>query len=281
MLGLKPSLSTIDDIKRVARQRKKELKLKHTDALNQAAREVGFENFRHAVNKCKSDGQFMPPSEASLLPKFQIRLTQYWTDRETRFRGRESLEISLSKPLNQLISFERLRLIRGFASVLPMSDLEYQLDFITHSQGNAQRTLLACSRILSFMDATGLLPSSGFRKAYPARHWHVPSQDHATYWFDPKTRRYLIADEPYQREYSAEFQKREEWLTTHGYVMQTPTWLGMYNPYMDETNGSRLHLISHAERGVNLAQVVSALNGLKVPVGDKGWTGISGKSTRI
>jgi len=281
MLGLKLFLSTIDDIKRVARRHKKELGLKHTDALNQAAREVGFESFRHAINKCKSDGQFMLSNKASQLSKFQIRLTQYWADQETRFRGRESLEIPLSKPLNQLISFGRLRLIRGFARVLQRDDLEYQLDHVTHSQKTAQSTLLACSRILSFMDATGLLPSSGFRKAYPARHWHVPSQDHATYWFDPKTKRYLIADEPYQREFHTELQKRKEWLITHEYVMKTPTWLGMYNPYMDETNGSRLHLISHAERGIDLAQVVSALNGLKMPVGVEGWTGSSGKFTPI
>lgn len=281
MLGQKPSLSIINDIKRIARQLKKELRLKHTGALDQAARKVGFENFRHALNKCKSSSQFMASNKAILLPKFQFRLTQYWADRKTKLRGYESIEISLTKPLNNLISLERLRLARGFARVLPINDLEYQLEFITHSQLNAQSTLLACSRILSFMDATGLLPSSGFRKAYPTRHWHIPSQDHATYWFEPRTRRYLIADEPYQHEFNSELHKRKEWLTTHGYAMQTPTWLGMYNPYMDENNGSRLHLISHGERGINLDQVVSVLNGLDMPVGDRGWTGSSGKPTPI
>jgi hypothetical protein len=155
------------------------------------------------------------------------------------------------------------------------------MEFVTDSQENAQNSLHMAARVLAFMEATGLQPSTGFHRAYPKGSTNVPGQDHARFWFDPATRRYLICDEPYQREFNSELPKRLAWLEKFNYVMQTPDWLGMYNPYMDETNGSRLHLISHATKGINLTPLIFNLNRLPAPIGLKPWSGVSGPQLLI
>ncbi|MDP1953016.1 MAG: hypothetical protein Q8K71_00895 [Polaromonas sp.] len=127
----------------------------------------------------------------------------------------------------------------------------------------------------SFQKKTSRQPSSGDQRAMPARQWSIPGQDHARAWYDPVTRRYLIADEPYQRELQKAMPKRTAWLEEFGYVMQLPDWPGMYNPYMDLVNGSRLCLVTHASKGVDLERVVAALYCLTPPLGSGPWGGIS------
>lgn len=43
--------STLEGIKRLAKSIKKEKGIQHSDALNEAAKVAGYENFRHAQNK--------------------------------------------------------------------------------------------------------------------------------------------------------------------------------------------------------------------------------------
>lgn len=45
------SHSTLEGIKRMAKRIKKEKGVKHSDALNEAAKVAGYENFKHAQNK--------------------------------------------------------------------------------------------------------------------------------------------------------------------------------------------------------------------------------------
>jgi hypothetical protein len=247
MLGQIKVLPILEEIKRNARIIKKTHGVPHFEALNRAAVLIKFENYRHARKSVTTgDSTTKPLAPAT---QFIIRISQFWADGEQR--GKETLEVALSRPLLQITKPQRLRLIRGLARSREISDGVYESEYVTHGQVHAQGVL------------------------YSAK---IPGEDHVKIWFDPKTLRYVICDEPYQREFNNELSQRQAWLETFGYAMATPEWLGTYNPYMDESNGSRLHLVSHATKGVDVKLLASALNTLPAPVGHGRWSGVSGPS---
>lgn len=75
--------------------------------------------------------------------------------------------------------------------------------------------------------------------------------------------------------------KRIAWLERFGYVMQKPTWHGMHNPSLDSEGGSRLHLVTHATKGINLDPLVAALNRLPPPLVYQAWNGVSSQQEAI
>jgi hypothetical protein len=274
MLGQNKVLPVLEEIKRNARIIKKTLGVAHSDALNRAAVLSQFENYRHACNTVKAG----KTSLVSLSPprQFTAKISQFWAADEQR--GKETLEVVLSRPLSEITTPQRLKLIRGLSTARQIGENLFEGVYVSRGQLQAQELLYTASRTLTFMDATGLQPSTGWQKAYPRGESKIPGEDHAKIWFEPKTLRYVICDEPYQREFNDELSKRQEWLAKFGYVMATADWLGTYNPYMDEFNGSRLHLISHATKGLDVKLLASILNNLPKPVGRGVWSGISGPS---
>ena len=274
MLGQNKVLPLLEEIKRNARIIKKTLGVSHSEALNRAAVLSKFENYLHARNSVRAgEPNTKLPSPTR---QFRIKISQFWAAGVQR--GKETLEVVLSRPLSEITTPNRLKLIRGMASTRQVGENIYEGEYVTHSQVHAQGLLYTASRALTFMNATGLQPSTGWQKAYPRGESKVPGEDHAKIWFDPKTLRYVICDEPYQREFNSELSRRQAWLEKFGYVMATPDWLGTYNPYMDEYNGSRLHLMSHATKGLDVKLLASMLDKLPDPVGNGVWSGISGPS---
>ena len=274
MLGQNKVLPLLEEIKRNARIIKKTLGVSHSEALNRAAVLSKFENYLHARNSVRAgEPNTKLPSPTR---QFRIKISQFWAAGVQR--GKETLEVVLSRPLSEITTPNRLKLIRGMASTRQVGENIYEGEYVTHSQVHAQGLLYTASRALTFMNATGLQPSTGWQKAYPRGESKVPGEDHAKIWFDPKTLRYVICDEPYQREFNNELSRRQAWLEKFGYVMATPDWLGTYNPYMDEYNGSRLHLMSHATKGLDVKLLASMLDKLPDPVGNGVWSGISGPS---
>jgi hypothetical protein len=280
MTGHHQKLPLQEEIKRSARVFKKTLSLGHTRALDKASVENGFQNYQHAY-KAGFVAPSAPKKSKGVPPRFEISVSMYWKDKKLSLHGRETLQIFLTKPLSEITTLANFKLLRGLANSTKLGESSFQRDFVTHNQADARNELYLASRTLAFMDATGLQPSSGWTRAYPRGQTKIPGEDHARIWFDPKTRRYLICDEPYQWEFNEAMELRFEWLTKHGYAMQTPTWLGTYNPYMDATNGSRLHLITHATKGVNLEPLIHKLNLLPPPIGNEPWAGISAPPTML
>lgn len=268
-------LPLLDEIKRIARLLKKQSPVQHALALDIAARQLGYQNIRHAQNAARTNPSLAPQSVVTLPAGFPITVGQYWIDGDLSVRGRETLEIVLSRPLDKISSMQKLNLARRLRQLIRFGASRFEMEYVSSSQMQARENLYLAARTLAFMDATGLQPSSGYRRALPAGQWSVPGEDHSSSWYDPATRRYLIADEPYQRDIRMDMPKRMEWLERFGYVMQCPDWLGMHNPYMDIDNGSRLHLITHATKGVDLDRVVSALSRLPPPIGKRPWSGVS------
>jgi hypothetical protein len=96
--------SNLANIKRLANQLKKRDGIPHRRALDLAARSAGFERYEHARTSIGDRSA-------------RVFLTGYWEDQETFERGRESLPVTLSRPLLELVSKTELKLVGGLASM--------------------------------------------------------------------------------------------------------------------------------------------------------------------
>lgn len=261
--------SSLEGIKRLAKSLKTELGVQHTPALDEAARRAGYQNFRHARKVLPAQGA---PGKSS-APGHSVFITVYWRDRETSAKGRETMTISLSVPWGELITAAQFENHRAFVNFRAEGPDHLARSALTSSQSQARRLVCATARTLHFMDATKLCPSKSYRRAYPGGRSSnaVPGHDHDSIWYDRESKRYLFADEPYERAAGSNAVERAEWARRHGYVIVKPEWLGMYNP----DGGSRLYLISDLEKGIPLEPIVAALNKLPPPIAEGTWNGDS------
>ncbi|ABO59896.1 hypothetical protein LA345_39825 (plasmid) [Burkholderia vietnamiensis] len=268
--------ASIEAIKRAAKALKKEKGIQHSEALNEASREYGFDNFRHAQNVLPRTGQ-----GDGAVRRFPLTLCAYWYERESRTRGRESLTIELSARWNDLIAIRQLDDARGLVGMRPEPSTE-QGDRTSvlsrqHSyrdQAEARAVVCMAARTLQFIDATRLRPSSGRRRAYPnGRHpsaLHIPRQDHTDIWMDAEGR-YLVTDEPYSAETVFADKERIAWGERYGFSFAKPSWAGMHAPY----GGTGLILGSRNDTGVPLEPIVAALAALPAPTDENEWSGES------
>lgn len=213
--------STIDGIKRLAKTIKRERNIPHHQALDLAARAAGFENIRHAQDRL--DHGPLPAASRG----HSVYLTCYWATRGAR--GREVLQLQLSKPLAVLLTPSQVRRARNLGSFrFEFEDhLEREVDLDT--QAGARNELFAVSRTLKFLAATGLRPTTTRtqEKAF-SRFQSLPGRDHPSHWWDPATSAWVYLDEPYH----ANVEQRLEWAHQAGVQMIVPEWEGLYAPGM-------------------------------------------------
>ena len=264
--------STMDGIKRLAKSFKTQRGIQHAQALDEGAKVAGFENYRHARNKLKVAAQ------SSAKPRFRHRvyITVYWHDKRSGERGRETLTLQLTTLWSELIQpaqFQNHRAMVHFHRDGPDHLAQHEL---SGSQSRARSSVCAVARTLQFMDATKLKPSKGYSRVYPDGRSSsaVPEHDHESVWYDPETKRYLYADEPYAVDAEKAIQERNAWADRHGFTIIKASWSGMYY-----SNGAtRLYLISHAQKGIPLDPVVAALEHLPAPMNEDTWNGESAPS---
>jgi hypothetical protein len=246
----------------------------HARALDAAAAENGFQNFRHAQRE-------LGDPVASARP-FAITLTAWWSDRESRGHGMEKLTVRYAKPLRDIVTPAQWAHARYLGHFALSSAGELYRTRTSDSQNYARTTVCGAARELEFMCATGLRPSGGYKRALPnvrgryadADSVHArkpPGQDHPSAWFDPGTKRYLYAIEPYLSRAEGTADRRAQWCDVHGYDELVPAWPGMYAPHIE----ARLYLLSRREKGVPLGPIGMALNTLPPPVMMDQWPGES------
>lgn len=257
--------STLGGIKRLAKSIKVDRGIQHARALDAAAQAAGFENFRHAQNVLP-DGQSHP--------RHPVFLTVYWRDKKSGERGRETLKLELDILWSELIRPTQFGVVRGLRRFKQEGPDHLARTELADSQNAARGYVCHAARTLQFMCATGLQPSKSHSRAYPGGRSSnaVPGQDHDSAWYDRKTKRYLLVDEPYEESAKSRDQERQKWAQHHGFLIVKPSWPGMYYP----EGGSRLYLIADAERGIPLQPVVAALDRLPAPIVKEPWSGESG-----
>ena len=260
--------SSLDGIKRLAKTIKHEQGIKHHQALEEAAKLGGFQNFRHANNILVANHSPVKQQESHI-----VFITAYWKDRNTNTRGRETLTIRLSMPWGELIQPAQFQNHRAFINVRAEGPDHLARSDMSSSQSGARRLVCATARTLNFMDATKLRPSKSHSKAYPGGRLTnaVPGKDHHSVWYDRESKRYLFVDEPYEKAVESRVSERAEWAKRHGHMIQKPDWPGMYNP----DGGSRLYLIADAKKGIPLEPIIAVLNMLPTPITEENWNGES------
>lgn len=241
--------STIDGIKRLAKEVKTERGIKHTAALDEISRAVGYSNFKHARN-CIQQSH----------PSFTIFITAYWLDKKTQLRGHETLQIQISEPISALIKPAHLFLNRGLSRFRLEAPDHLANKHLASSKIDAQGYAKTAALTMQFIDATKLVPCVSYTRALPkaANGKTIPAMDHSSIWYDRKTKRYLTADEPYEPAALSQSSERTAWAHKNQFSIAKPNWPGMYNP----TGNSRLYLFSHKEKGIPLGPLVSNLNQL-------------------
>lgn len=155
----------------------------------------------------------------------------YWRDKESDTRGRETLSIRLGTLWRDLITAAQLDHHRALTYFQPEGPDHLARRDMMQSQSQARRVICAAARTLQFMDTTKLRPSKSHSRAFPDGRSSnaVPGRDHYSIWYDRESKRYLFADEPYERAAEAKTAERAAWSARHGFEIAKPSWPGMYN----------------------------------------------------
>jgi hypothetical protein len=259
--------TTLVGIKRLANQLKSERDLPHTEALNAAAGAAGFQNFAHAQRSLRD----APPAA---VPRHPVWLTAYWRDKELGTEGRESLRLELDAPWTTLIDLAKLKKHRGFSGFWALAPDHMEERYVQDSQSQARNMICRAARTFQFMDATGLQPSKASSRVFRGgtNPFQIPGRDHTSTWYDPPTKRYLCADEPYEAAIELQETERESWAADHGIEIARPTWRGMHYP---KERGTQLYLLSQRGVGIPLGPIVEKLNRLPQPMIEQTWSGES------
>jgi hypothetical protein len=255
--------STIEGIKSLAAQIKKERGIQHSNALDIAAVAARCSNFTHALR--------VLPSREQPRRVHRVFLTIYWYDRDPYRSGRETLQVELSKPILDICTKSELREVRGFGNMRMVAEDHFVSDSLAGSQAQAQETICKAVRSLRFMEHSGLRPSRNYRAAYPNRSndSRLPGTDHATNWYDPATKQFVLVDEPY----GGDGEERVEWAKTYGWHFAKSAWPGMYSPY-----SCAVYIATRASAGFDFAELMRRIDAIPAPIVQEGWGGESASS---
>ncbi len=238
---------TLDGVKKLAKQLKRENKITHTAALEAASRQAGFESYVHARRVLPAAISAAVAGQAG--NQHIVYLTAHWrepyragtmngqaTNSEAlggpRLRaGRELLQVSLSLPLTDLIAKHRVGKARGLSGFVMEYADHLELHRLGESQDEARRSLLLAERALRFMETTGLQPVSLQKQRNLLREViSLKGNDHTSQWHDATTGSVALLNEPYRM--SAERQRGERTadLANTNFAEVSLAWEGLYNP---------------------------------------------------
>ncbi|GAB6052212.1 hypothetical protein JCM17960_10320 [Magnetospira thiophila] len=260
--NLRPS--TLDGVKRLATQIKKERGVKHAYALDLAAQAANFTNFRHALR--------MLPSNNKATGHHMVLLTVYWLDSKTHRCGRETLKVRLSKPVLKICGKSDFKRVRGFGWMRMVAADHFVCDLLTKSQDSAQRNICMAERSLRFMEYTGLRPSSYSHNVNPI--FKLPYSDHSTGWVDPENGQFLLVDEPYGNPHNDEI--RQAWAHQQGWHLRKSVWPGMYFPY-----NSDLYVATDGSQGYDFEALMAKIDAIPTPITEETWIGDSVPSLEV
>lgn len=261
--------STIEGVKSLAAQYRKQQGIKHSAALDLAARAANCMNFKHALRTL--------PARGSVMERPYVLLTIYWCDKDKRHQiGRETLKIVLAKPLLETCRRTELKLVRGFGNLRMVAPDHFVCDTVAESQSYARGRLSTAERSLRFMEHTGLHPTRAYRKAYPSGRADdkLPDNDHATDWVDPARGQFILIDEPYRG--VPDEAERATWAERTGWRVVKTSWPGMYFPHNCD-----LYVATDARTGYDLDALVATINSMPAPPLEGEWVGESSSSWEI
>lgn len=259
---------TLNGIKHRASQIVKDEGCTRAHALNLASQLAGAANWNAAR-------RLIP--ESMPLARIEAR----WVDRDNGQQGAEILTYPFPMHVGDMFD------PRKAGTRLAMFYLASPDLLITKAYGSSQDMArgwaVEALRALMFIEATGLVPVNRAGLAYPRKKQTymgtnfydaqlIPGQDHVSIWFDPSSKSYLIADEPYLDETEHHLAaERAEWCRVNQFAMHRPKWRGMYNP----DGGSRIHLFTRNQSKIDLVELAHKIDQLPDDFGFQDWKGAS------
>jgi hypothetical protein len=268
MLNSEVRPSTLEGVKRLASQIKKERGIKYSNALDLAAQAASCANYRHALRKLSLTES--PPAKHALF------LTVYWHSKTSYRSGRETLKIELSEQILDICSKLDLKKVRGFGTLRMAAADHFVGDWLAPAQEAARDIICKAERSLRFMEHTGLRPSRGYRPAYPngSPESKLPGTDHATKWVDPELKQLILVDEPYNG--VSKTADRDTWAREHGWWLRKSSWPGMYFPYRCD-----LFVATDRSRGYEFDALMAKIDAIPAPLTPESWTGESVPSLEV
>ncbi len=258
--------TTLDGVKRLATQLRKEQGIKHSVALDLAAKAANCMNFRNAKRT-------LPQHGAVPLHPY-VLLTIYWYDKRQGHRiGRETLKIELSKPILNICGKFALKKVRGFGGLRMVADDHLVCDSLAATQTSAREYLCTAERSLRFMEHTGLLPFCEHRRSYHNQTvaGALPGRDHATEWVDPASGQFVLVDEPY--DVARVEADRAAWSARTGWRIIKSSWPGMYSPYRCE-----LYVATVGNTTYDLEALVAKIDAIPTPLPESECPWVSSSS---
>ncbi|MCW6530796.1 DUF5623 domain-containing protein [Sphingomonas sp. MMSM20] len=255
--------TTLDGVKSLAAQLRREQGIKHSNALDIAARAANCTNFRNARK--------VLPARGSALERPYVLLTIYWCDKDKHYQvGRETLRIELAQPILQTCSKFLLKEVRGFERLRMVAADHFVSDTIVHTQDYARDRISTAERSLRFMERTGLRPSRDHRKGYPGGSPgnKMPNADHSSDWVDADSGQVIVVDEPYSG--VPDEDKRAAWAMRHNWRVARTSWPGMYFPYSCD-----LYVATDGATGYDFDALVAKINAMPAPLVVEDWAGES------
>lgn len=192
-----PGSPSLPRIKRRAKAIQKATDVLYARALDEAAQEIGCQNYRHAQNLAREAGNQRAEQHETIF-------TATWSDPETLEFGTETLGVWLPKSWRDILSLTERRMTRHLSRFSIRGRNRLAARFERPSQDGARELIVSAIRELTFASATGLRPSMKSESAYPRAPYSavrdrvipIPGQDHVSVWCDPSGRQ-VIVDEPY------------------------------------------------------------------------------------
>lgn len=260
MLNIDIHPRTVAGLKTQARNLIQAEGLKRAAALDRVATHNGFNNWKDLTRRFQ-------PTPAGHVG----HVSAYWRTSDRSGRGRETLTVTLDRPLGALVTRSDLRQLRHTDFRMEAPDHLVQREDV-RSADAARADVLKMVRTIRFMEATGLKPSSASRRIYPGgdQEHRPPGADHSSAWFDPATKAHCLIDEPYEAAESRR-RARPEWARIHAWRVEKADWDGMYNP----EGGARLWVAADAARGFPFEHTLRALSELQRKHPTTPWDGES------
>lgn len=235
--------SSLDGLKKLAKKLKQERCIPHTEALELASRQSGYQSFVHAR---RSLADAIGGAAAASYPVF---LTAHWYERRSgvinsrglnanapggaprRRAGRELLQVRLSRPLPSIVTKQRVGKARGLGTFVMEYDDHLEMHYLADSQQRARELLLLAERALRFMEVTGLQPVSLQVHRQRLRSLdNLPGHDHTSDWFDATSGAVAMLDEPYPAALKSNAVERTVRLAGTDFTEISLLWEGLHNP---------------------------------------------------
>jgi hypothetical protein len=249
--------ATLDGLKRAATRLKRSTGMSHSAALEQVAREAGFSDYHSAAAN-------LAEPAATRRKQYPVTIIEAWRDRPSKMHGKEARTFLLDVSLEMLLKPHHLK---GYLSGCTLGEEGAITGFgRNESRDLARFEVCRVARALQFIAATGLKPTHS-QRCYPKGRWdnRPPGADHDNAWYDPKTRSYVLTEEPYPGRVESYAGERAAWALKHGWRTVRVRWGSIYG------HGTELYLSAPAKGSVNISALARRLTALGAPYSEGNW----------